>query len=115
MPQRNKIPEKYIQKSILQYLNIRGYVCKRNNAGMARDSYHGKERFFKVGEAGWPDIEGITNKNHQRGSGVYFGIEVKSEKGILSQSQRWIGQRILDTNGIYFIARNLDDVIAKGF
>lgn len=76
---------------------------------MARATYNGKERFFKVGESGWPDIIGATKE------GKFFGIEVKTRTGVLSESQAAIGKRILSTGGLWFVARSLDDVIAKGF
>jgi len=62
--------EKDIVKGILEYLHLRKYLCKRNNAGMAFMKYGNKSRGIKIGEAGWPDIEGITKQ------GTYFGIEV---------------------------------------
>jgi len=101
--------EKDIVKGILDYLKLRNYLCKRNNAGMAFMRNGNKSRGIKIGEAGWPDIEGITKK------GVYFGIEVKTNKGKLSPSQIEIGQKITESNGIWFVARSIDDVIKKGF
>jgi len=69
----------------------------------------GKTHGIKVGEAGWPDIEGITQ------TGRYFGIEVKTPKGKLTPIQQEIGQRIIKSNGIWFVARSLDDVIERGY
>lgn len=106
-----KVSEKDIQKAILDYLKMRGYLCRRTNAGMARYTYKGKEKFFKVGEAGWPDIEGILKD----GSGRYFGIEVKAAGGELRPSQIEVGKMILGSNGIWFVARSVDEVISRGF
>lgn len=100
--------EKEIQKAILDYLRMRGYACKRNNAGMARYSYKGKEGRFLVGESGWPDIEVILK------DGRYCGIEVKTRRGVLSDNQKRIGDKILATNGLWFVARSVDEVIARG-
>lgn len=104
-----KIAEKDIQKAILQYLRVRGFLCKRNNAGKAFSEYKGKTRMFTVGESGWPDIEGVTK------DGRYFGIEVKSRTGILSDSQLTIGGQIIKNGGVWFVARSVDEVIEKGF
>jgi hypothetical protein len=104
-----EVSEKLIQKSILDYLRIKGYLCKRNNAGRAFYEYKGKKSSFSVGESGWPDVEGITK------DGKYFGIEVKARRGVLSDNQIRIGGEITKNNGIWFVARSLDDVIAKGF
>lgn len=111
----DSLSEKDIQKTILQYLTIRGYVCKRNNAGMAFANYNGKRRAIKIGESGWPDIEGITKETKSFGKGLYFGIEVKTKKGVLSLHQTWVGKRIIETGGIWFVARSVDDVIQRGF
>lgn len=101
--------EKDIQKAILMYLKIRGYLCKRNNAGKAFAEHNGKRRMFTVGESGWPDIEGVMK------DGKYFGIEVKSRKGVLADSQILVGGQIIKNNALWFVARSVDDVIAKGF
>ncbi len=104
-----KIAEKDIQKAILQYLKVRGFLCKRNNAGKAFAEHNGKKRMFSLGESGWPDIEGLTK------DGKYFGIEVKTRTGILSDSQLNIGGQIIKNGGIWFVARSVDEVIEKGF
>lgn len=103
--------EKDIQKAILQYLRLRGFLCKRNNSGMAFSSYNGKKRAFIVGESGWPDIELIDHRT----DGRYVGIEVKARRGVLSESQKRIGDLITKSGGIYVIARSVDDVISHGF
>jgi len=103
--------EKEIQKSILDYLRFRRHLCKRNNSGFVFiNNPNGKKRAINVGEAGWPDIEGILKP-----SGRYFGIEVKTQVGKLSESQLNMKQSILDAGGIYVLARTIDDVIAAGF
>jgi hypothetical protein len=102
------VAEKDIQRAILDYLRAKGYVCKRNNAGWASYTYKGKEGRYRVGESGWPDIECLLK------DGRYCGIEVKSRKGVVSDIQKNIGERIIATQGVWFVARSLDDVIAKG-
>lgn len=109
-----KVKESDILKAILIYLKYKGYLCKRNNAGkMFRKSFSksGKESNYmiKIGEAGWPDIEGITKE------GRFFGIEVKAPRGTLSDLQRQVGAKIMDNKGIWFVAYSLDDVIKQGF
>lgn len=96
-------------KSILEYLRIKGHLCKRNNSGMAFGSHKGKKWVIRTGEAGWPDIEGILP------GGKYFGIEVKTKKGVLSESQKEMADLIHEKQGIWFVARSLEDVIQKGF
>ena len=104
--------ETAIVRQIIEYLNLQGYVCKRNNAGMIfmnNPSNPRKKHAIKVGEPGFPDIEGIMK------DGKYFGIEVKTEKGVATETQQATGDRIMATKGIWFVARSLEDVIAKGF
>lgn len=106
---RRILPEHSIVNQILEYLRLRGYICKRNNAGfLFVDGKKGK-RGIKIGDAGWPDIEGVMK------DGRYFGIEVKAKRGILSPNQKIVGQKILDSKGIWFVARSLDDVMLRGF
>lgn len=104
-----KIAEKDIQKAILQYLKVRGFLCKRNNAGMSFGQHKGKSWAIKIGESGWPDIEGLTK------DGRYFGIEVKTRTGVISDSQLSVGGQIIKNGGIWFVARSVDEVIEKGF
>lgn len=103
------VAEKDIQRAILDYLRVRGFLCKRNNAGMSYGEHKGKKWAIKIGESGWPDIEGVTKE------GKYFGIEVKTRKGVLSDNQLRIGGQIVKNGGIWFVARSVDEVIEKGF
>lgn len=98
--------ENEIRNSILYYLKYRGYVCKRNNAGYVFiTGVGGKKRAINIGEAGWPDIEGMTKE------GTWFGIEVKTATGKMSPIQEAMRGRITGSKGIYVLARNLQDVI----
>lgn len=108
-----EVQEKFIQKAILDYLRVRGFLCKRNNAGMSYGEHKGKKWAIKIGESGWPDIEGVVKDGENKGK--YFGIEVKSRTGILSENQLRIGGEITRNGGIWFVARSVDDVIEKGF
>jgi hypothetical protein len=56
-------------------------------------------------QPGVPDIVGITT------GGKFFGCEVKTEKGVLSEHQSKFIQNINAAGGIGFVARNLEDVI----
>ena len=69
----------------------------------------GRTHGIKIGEAGFPDIEGITP------NGRYLGIEVKAPKGKLTPIQEEVGARIIRSNGIWFVARSVQDVIDRGY
>lgn len=64
---------------------------------------------INLGESGWPDIIGIKK------NGQFFGIEVKAKDGVLTDIQKQVGDTIQSSNGIWFVARDLTDVIGKGF
>lgn len=104
--------EKEIQRSILEYLKLRGHYCFRNNTGAFSIPQQGlfKRRFIRFGEVGSPDIVGCL-----KGKGLFFGIEVKSEKGQLTDNQKEIQATILSLGGRYIVARSVDDVIKEGF
>lgn len=100
-------PEKLIQQEILYYLHLQKAVkfFWRNNTGAVKAQYKGKSRFIRFGEAGLSDILGIMN------DGKFLAIEVKTEKGILTQKQLEFIERILEAKGIAFVARSVKDVI----
>jgi len=106
---RLKVRESDIQKAILEYLKLRGYVCRRSNAGKMFIKDKGRTRAINIGEAGWPDIDGITK------SGIFFGIEVKVPGGQPTPIQAQKGEEINKSNGIWFVATDVAEVIARGF
>jgi len=60
--------------------------------------------FFKPSErfcSGIPDRIGCLN-------GVFFGIEVKREKGKLTKIQKWTLDKIVDAGGWVCVARNVE-------
>ena len=94
--------EKDIQKGILQYLQVKRVFHWRNNSGAYKTS-HGS--FIRFGEPGSPDIFVIRG-------GMIYGLEVKNEKGKLSDLQEEWSKGFMKHGGLYHVVRNLDDVIA---
>ncbi len=103
-----EIPERDILKTIVHYLGIKGYIFKRNNSGMMFGEHKGKSWAVKMGEAGWPDLIGMNRV------GRFVGIEVKARKGVVSEAQKAVLERINKSGGLAFVARSLDDVIEQG-
>jgi len=103
-----KVKESDILKAILDYLKMRGHLCRRSNTGKMFGEHKGKKWAIHMGEKGWPDIDVVLP------DGRYCGIEVKSEIGTLKDEQIDIGKKILNKNALWFVARNLDDVMAQG-
>jgi len=54
--------------------------------------------------AGWPDITGLLP------DGRFIGVECKSPEGRQSPVQKQMEQEIRRRNGIYVLARSIDDV-----
>lgn len=93
--------EKDIQKSILQYLEIKRIFHWRNNSG-AYKTQHGS--FIRFGSSGSPDIFALKDTR-------IYGLEVKNEKGQLSDLQTQWSNEFINNGGIYNILRSLDDAI----
>lgn len=85
-----KISEKEITKSIRDYLNLRGI-------------FHWKQWQGLGSPPGIADILGMYR-------GRFLAIEVKTERGRLSEKQAIFLNRINEQNGIAFIARSVADV-----
>lgn len=99
-----EIKEKDIQRAILEYLQIKGYFCWRNNSGAMSGFHNGKKWFMHFGAVGSGDILGMTKE------GRFFSIEVKQPGRYPTPAQKeWIA-RVVENGGISFVARSLDDV-----
>ena len=100
-----KIKETNIQKQILDYLHLKGYVAfKHRNVGIyKRKTDHYIPLSF--GERGISDIIGCTKK------GIFFAIEVKRPKGKLTLEQREFLDRVNQKGGIGILADCLEQVI----
>lgn len=98
--------ETEILGSICDYLALKRYFFWRENtAGLFREG-----RYFSLPKhdmRGKPDISLIKS------DGQYVGIEVKSQKGKLSEYQKAF-RDALPKGALYIVDRSLDDVIAYG-
>jgi len=103
---RLKVSEKEIQKTILDYLHLRGIFAWRNNTGAFRSVYNGKERFHRFGTPGSGDILGLTKQ------GKFFSIEVKAPGNKVTPDQERFMTEVRANQGIAFVAYSVDDVEA---
>lgn len=101
-------PESLLIAAILQYLRLKGYLCKRNQSGKAFLKGGLKTHVINLGEAGWPDIIGLTKV------GRFFGIETKIKPNKPTDTQLQILNRIKESGGISVLAYSLDDVTKAG-
>lgn len=90
--------EKEIQSAIIQYLTLKKILHWRQNSGTFKTVY-------RMGIVGAPDIFAVKESK-------IYGIEVKNEKGKLSDGQILFRQQFEKAGGIYLVARSIDDVLA---
>lgn len=101
--------ESDIQKSILDYLLMRGYFVWRNNTGAFGAESNGRKRWIRAGKKGAGDIIGLTKEGH------FLSIEVKRRGQLPTDDQIRFIRSVLDNKGIAFVAHDLQDIIDKGF
>lgn len=95
-----KISERDVLKSIIEYLNIKKILYIRNQTG----ALVVENRFVKFGSKGSPDIFVFLR------GGVCVGIEAKSSTGKQSDDQK-IWQQKFEGNGFtYILAKSVEDV-----
>ena len=94
-------PERAIQKAIVIYLRAQGCLVAVTDAGAA---YRAGAFFGDAIPSGWPDITGLLP------DGRFIGVEVKASTGRQSPAQKDMEQMILSRNGLYVLARSIDDV-----
>lgn len=96
-----------IQKAILQYLAVkRVFAFRINTTGVWDPTL----KIFRKGSntlRGVSDILGIYK-------GKMLAIEVKQPKGKTSVEQDYFLSRVNENGGLGFVARSVDDVIARG-
>jgi len=101
-PRRNRgKPERAIQKACLTWLRGHGAMVAVTDAGAA---YRAGAFFGDAIPAGWPDITGLLP------SGRFIGVECKSKRGRQSPAQEAMQNEIRKRNGIYILARSVEDV-----
>ena len=90
-PWKPPTPEALLTKSIRQLLNSVGIFAWKEWGG-------------PMSTPGVPDIIGCFK-------GRMIGIEIKSEKGVVSEYQKEFIENINRAGGLAFVARSLEDVI----
>lgn len=97
--------ESNIQKEIMEYLTLRGYLVWRNNSGGKKIGKY----YIHMAPEGSPDIIGI-----QPVTGKFIGVEVKKPDGKTekkrAEKQRLFSENIQKLGGIAIIAYCVEDV-----
>lgn len=82
------------------------YVLDRHPSGKVMVSKNGRLYWMNLAKKGTPDITGFDTQ-----TGKHIGIECKIKNNKLSPEQALHAKK-LRPNGIYILARSLDDVLA---
>ena len=98
---RRRSPEREVQKACVLWLRAQGTLVAITDAGAA---YRAGAFFGSAIPAGWPDITGLLP------DGRFIGVECKARGGRQSDTQKYIEREIRKRNGIYVLARNIEDV-----
>lgn len=99
------IPEKIIQKQILQFLTAYGiFVFRVNVYGIYSQKFQGYRKLPPFSMRGMADILGILP------GGRFLAIEVKTTKGKQSIWQKHFEDLVKRAGGIYILARSVNDV-----
>jgi len=122
MVKKPKVSEAQIQKSIINYLNVKRIMHNRINNGQFNvqgsgvDKYGRKRKNNRVVKCntinGIPDIETFfTVKNEDKNIlQIVIYLEVKSPTGRQSKDQKLFQSRIEEAGGFYFVVRSIEDV-----
>lgn len=100
-------PEEQLQKAIVQFLGI---ALPPDAYLFATTNQRGTRKKFEMGilkamgaRAGVPDLCLIHR-------GRFFGLEVKAEKGRLSEHQADAADKIVEAGGHYSVVRSVEEV-----
>jgi hypothetical protein len=64
-----------------------------------------QNRWIRFGKVGWADYIGCMP------DGRFLAIETKSTRGRLSNNQKAFRESVILRNGVYILARTLDDIL----
>ena len=98
-----KILEKDIQKSILDYLRMNGFMAWKSVSTGIAGGGKDKTRFYSMGQKGLSDIIALKD-------GATIFIEVKTDKGVLTDNQKKFLEDVRRKGAIGIVARSIDDV-----
>jgi len=101
-----KTPEAAVLRACLDYLRLKGHFVFRVNNGAFETKRGGFVRCTDI--PGVADIIGITKY------GLALAVETKSEKGKLSRNQEIFRDKWIERQGLYIVARKIEDLISQG-
>lgn len=99
--------EKEVVNYLIHLLNSKGGFVWRNNSGIARMKYKGRERMWRAGISGSSDIIGIAP------DGKFIAIECKYGKNKPTERQLQFIKEVTDRGGYGVVAYGPDDIPKK--
>lgn len=99
--------EKEVVNFLIHLLNSKGHFVWRNNSGVVKSSYKGKQRLWRAGLKGSADILGIAK------DGKFIAIECKFKTNKPTPSQVQFLEDIRTRGGYAFLARGPEDLSEK--
>lgn len=103
MERPKRLKESDVQKTILDYLALKGIFHYRSNTGVVKNK---SGHLYLFGAVGSPDIVCIYR-------GRYIGIECKGPKGVQSEAQEKFQTMVERHGGVYILAYALEDVVER--
>jgi hypothetical protein len=103
------VPERDVLAACLELLarHPRVAFAKRMSTGVTKYTDHkGVERFVRFGFPGCPDIWAML-----RGSGRLMVVEVKSDRGVVSDEQDAFMQAVNGGGGLGIVARSVSELV----
>ena len=98
---KNKRTESELMRPAFEWLFAHGCYAWRNNTGAYKTE---SGRYVSYGLKGSADILGLTP------AGRFLAVELKGERGKLSEDQLQFAERVRGKNGIYVAAWGIDDL-----
>ena len=96
---KTDIPENIVLKQCLEYLQMKGIYCWRNNTGAVRNG----RRFIRFGFPGSADILGILH------DGRFLAVECKrGNGGVVSELQKDFLHNIEINGGVAIVANSVE-------
>jgi hypothetical protein len=110
-----KPTEQEIQKTIIDYLRLKGYYVQRMNSGKMSYMYKGKQSFMSLADAGTPDLLAFKRYQYQATGGVemYF-IEVKRPGKKPTTLQLAKMSELQEYGAACLVATSVNDLINAG-
>lgn len=95
-----------VQSAVIRYLAYNGFFVWRNNSGMVRQAYKGKQRMIRLGIAGMPDVLAVKD-------GQLYAFEIKLPKNKPTPLQLRRHEELTQHGAKVFVTHSLDELMEQ--